>query len=161
FLLVGVPVKREGQVELDTRLTHDTLAPLIRKLFDESDRPGQRARRILESRAGEWKGDPKGASPGQGQGARQATDVARAKPAWKKTPLDEANLKTVENGLKGMRDLRSEEQDLLRASRNEQARRERNRRLLTRAAVTAAALFLGLGVFAGWQWYQARKARDK
>ena len=29
-----------------TRLSHDTLAPLVRRRFDESDRPGQRARRI-------------------------------------------------------------------------------------------------------------------
>lgn len=37
-----------------TRLAHDTLAPLVRKRFDESDKPGQRARGILENRTRSW-----------------------------------------------------------------------------------------------------------
>lgn len=38
------------QNRFDTRLAHDALAPLIRKRFLESDKPGQRAVRILESK---------------------------------------------------------------------------------------------------------------
>ena len=37
-----------------TRLAHDTLAPLVRDRFDSSDRPAQRARRILKNRAAGW-----------------------------------------------------------------------------------------------------------
>ncbi len=74
-----------GDTEADaraTRLSHDTLAPLVRQRFDESDRPGQRARRILEART-DWRGDRDG------------------------TPLDEADLDVVERGLAGMRALDS------------------------------------------------------
>ncbi|MFK7845833.1 MAG: hypothetical protein AB8G77_11055, partial [Rhodothermales bacterium] len=38
-----------------TRLAHDTLAPLIRQRHRESDRAGQRAERILQSRLPSWK----------------------------------------------------------------------------------------------------------
>lgn len=34
-----------------TRLAHDTLAPLVRREHERSNRPGQRARRVLEERA--------------------------------------------------------------------------------------------------------------
>jgi hypothetical protein len=60
-----------------TRLAHDTLAPLIRERFDRSSRPGQRACRILENRAVDWRSEPFGAA------------------------LDDADLDTVENGLDG------------------------------------------------------------
>ena len=40
-----------------TRLAHDTLAPLVRRDYDQSTLPGQQARRILESRAIDWQGE--------------------------------------------------------------------------------------------------------
>ena len=47
-----------------TRLSHDTLAPLVRQRFATSDRPGQRARRILENRSVDWQDDKQGDSSG-------------------------------------------------------------------------------------------------
>ena len=38
-----------------TRLAHDLLAPLVQRRFRLSGAPGQRARRLLENRAPEWR----------------------------------------------------------------------------------------------------------
>jgi len=46
-----------------TRLSHDILAPLVRQYFTASEKPGQRARRILESRAVDWQKDGKEGLP--------------------------------------------------------------------------------------------------
>lgn len=51
--LLADPSKNQPYQPPASRLTHDTLAPHVRRRFDESDAPGQRARRILESRAHE------------------------------------------------------------------------------------------------------------
>lgn len=53
YLLVD-PFKNVHGQPPASRLTHDTLAPHVRKRYDESDAPGQRARRILENRAVDW-----------------------------------------------------------------------------------------------------------
>ncbi len=82
-----------------TRLTHDTLAPLVRKLYDESDKPGQRASRVLSLKLSVY-------------GAGTAL-------------LDDADLKTVDDGRSGMRQLTDEEESLIARSREEQASRER------------------------------------
>jgi WD40 repeat protein len=79
----------------NTRLAHDTLAPLVKQRFDESDRPGQRARRILESRARDW--------------ANGRTESI----------LSEADLQTVETGKIGMRAWTHSEKQLVEASRTE------------------------------------------
>lgn len=75
-----------------SRLAHDTLAPLVRQMFDQSRRPGQRARRILETRAVDWKNGKCG------------------------DPLDEADLSAVKKGASGMRALNDDEKRLLDAS---------------------------------------------
>ena len=89
-----------------TRLSHDTLAPLVRVRFDESDAPGQRARRILENRVVDWQGSKSG------------------------LPLDEADLALVEAGLAGMRGLTADEERLVTASREEWRRKEAERQRL-------------------------------
>jgi WD40 repeat protein len=86
-----------------TRLSHDTLAPLVRKLFDHSDKPGQRAKRILENRAVEWADGMVG------------------------TPLDERDLEVVERGEMGMRASRADEVRMLEVSRDERKNREEER----------------------------------
>lgn len=48
---VQLPTARGTDAVKGTRLVHDTLGPIVRQRFEESDRPGQRARRVLESRA--------------------------------------------------------------------------------------------------------------
>jgi len=85
------------------RLTHDTLAPLIRERFRVSTAPAQRARRLLESRAPDWKG--------------QHTDPV----------LDRLDLRFVEEGLPWMRaavkDEQRDEPGLIEASRQAEKHR--------------------------------------
>ncbi len=57
---VAGPAQHPVEESQATRLAHDTLAPLVRRRFDESDRPGQLARRVLENRAVEWKDGAEG-----------------------------------------------------------------------------------------------------
>ncbi|TWU10143.1 nSTAND1 domain-containing NTPase [Allorhodopirellula heiligendammensis] len=82
-----------------TRLAHDTIAPLVRQRFEQSDKPGQRARRILDARV------------------RECTDGRRL------TPLDLTDLKTVEDGQQGTQKWSSQEEQLVRSSRAVRARR--------------------------------------
>ncbi|WP_395752939.1 CHAT domain-containing protein [Prosthecobacter sp.] len=48
--LLVQPAGATDTVQRVTRLSHDSLAPLVREAFDKSELPGQRARRILETR---------------------------------------------------------------------------------------------------------------
>ncbi|WP_058187257.1 nSTAND1 domain-containing NTPase [Terracidiphilus gabretensis] len=81
-----------------TALTHDTLAPLIRRDFALSELPGARARRLLENRGREWSGGRKG------------------------IVLDRADLRTVTRGLPHMRAVTPDEQRLIGHSRTARRR---------------------------------------
>ena len=116
-----------------TRLAHDTLAPLVRRRFEVSDLPGQRASRILQQRAVEWSGGKEG------------------------PPLDDADLTTVEEGAGGMRAWISDERRLVERSRAERTRRRRRERNLRWAAVAAVLVILAAAGLAGWQSLRARK----
>ncbi len=117
YLLVGSEVKDEGGTELPaTRLAHDTLAPLIRQRYKDSDRPGQRAERVLQSRVTDWRNGREGAA------------------------LDEAGLAEVEQGLPGMRSWNETESRLVAAS--QQARQRR--RMQQYALYGAGVLVIGI-----------------
>ncbi len=120
-----------------TRLAHDTLAPLVRRRFEISDLPGQRALRIAQQRAVEWAGGKEG------------------------RPLDEVDLAIVEQGSSGMRAWIADEQKLVAASRRERAGRVRRRRTLRIGAAAAAAGIALAAVFAFWQWSAALEAKQK
>jgi hypothetical protein len=126
--LLTDPAANQPEREPASRLAHDTLAPLVRARFDESDLPGQRARRILESRAVDWQEGKEGA------------------------PLDDADLAQVEAGAEGMRARSADETRLVEASidaregraaeraeaqRREQAAREEKAAAEARAAQAA------------------------
>ena len=129
FLLVDPAGDRERD-DSATRLTHDTLAPLIRVRYDQSDRPGQRARRIVESRGQEWTDDEDGA------------------------PLDAVDLAVVEQGLKGMRALEPREERLIAVSRDRRRRAERNRFVLRVAFAATFTAIVGLLI---WSSYLLRE----
>ncbi len=97
--LLADPAERGAKHSSASRLSHDALAPLVLERFNASDRPGQRARHILQGRAGEWEGGLKG------------------------TPLDETDLALVERGESGMRSMSSAEGHLVQASRRKYFRR--------------------------------------
>jgi WD40 repeat protein len=102
YLLISTQGRAESSAPsaTATRLAHDTLAPVVRKQFVESTAPGQRARRLLESRAREWN---------DGECSH---------------PLDAADLATVESGASGMRAWSDDETRLVEASRKAEERRE-------------------------------------
>lgn len=148
YLLLDITTTRPGDEGRNrtrqTRLAHDTLAPLIRERYDKSPRPGQRACRILENRAVDWRAEPYGAT------------------------LDDADLAMVRNGADGMRDRSEAERRLVEASVREQAKREevmrqrertrlRNRRIIR----SLGAALVILGMFAAFWGYRASQQADQ
>ena len=131
-LLAVTVVHKKASIQT-TRVMHDTLAPLIRERFDASDKPGQRARRILDNRSRQWYEGKKGPI------------------------LEEADLNTVEIGLHGTRDLNEQETRLVQASRTARARRRRNARAWRISGIVAVALILASGGTAGVLWRIAER----
>ncbi|MCP4695894.1 MAG: CHAT domain-containing protein [Gammaproteobacteria bacterium] len=123
--LLSEAVSKQRRQEAVSRLAHDTLAPLVRKRFEESDKPGQRARRALENRAVDWQDGKTGA------------------------PLEEQNLALAEQGQSGMRVWTKDEERLLVNSRTARDRRARNRKVW-RATGMAAVLLIAVLAFFGW-----------
>ncbi len=119
-----------------TRLAHDTLAPLVRRRFESSDLPGQRAQRIL-LRAEEWREGRIG------------------------EVLGELDLARVEEGRDGMRVRTEDEARLVATSRLQVERRRHQRRLLQLTAVAAVAVILGAALLFLWQRQQAHTAEER
>ncbi|MGZ0167242.1 MAG: hypothetical protein ACKVII_25245, partial [Planctomycetales bacterium] len=130
--LLTVAASAKQQSTRTTRLAHDTLAPLVREQFDVSDKPGQRARRILDNRAVDWVNDKIG------------------------TPLDEADLAIVEQGTQGTRVLSPTEQRLLVASRELSAKLNRTRLIIKIATVVGVAIITITASIAMWQRSEAK-----
>lgn len=122
-----------------TRLAHDTLAPIVRERFNKSQHPGQRARRILESRAVDWLGDKTG------------------------TSLDDPDLALVESGASGMRARTPEEERLVAVSRQQQQRRIQEQAARRRRQFLLGGGFIGFLLAAiigtSWLWRGAERAR--
>lgn len=136
FYLLVDPAKNQPDQPPVSRLAHDTLAPLVRKRFDESDKPGQRARRILESRTLDC-----------GDG-----------PAC--TPLDDVDLAAVEGGMAGMRAWKPAEERLVQKSRNARGWR-RLQRIVARTL--AVGFFLLVGILASrpiQNWILVQQAKS-
>lgn len=100
YLLSGVGTDKVS-------LAHDTLAPIIQQEIRQSNRPGQRALRILENKAADYKRNPN------------------------ETIIEEDDLALVESGEAGMRKWTLQETTLVTKSRERrdqlQAERSRNR----------------------------------
>ncbi len=116
-----------------TSLGHDTLAPLIAREFQRSDRRGQRAARIIISKAVDFEKD-------------------------EKNLIDPADLRIVENGLTGMRILNEVEERLLALSK-----KRRNRLRQIRRLIQAAFGFLFILITASlfYAQYESRVAREQ
>jgi len=127
----------------ETSLVHDALAPLVQEKHRASPAPAQRARRLLENSAGEWKDKDKTG-----------------------TPLASADLALVEEGLPWIRSPEEHEWRLIQASReaekqrvdkeNKQKAREQSlTRWRNRLAIAAGVGLVVASVFAviarlGW-----------
>ena len=123
-LYLLVDLTSDGRSELSgTRLSHDTLAPLVRARFESSDRPGQRARRVLDNRMSDWSTEKQGA------------------------PLSERDLQIVEQGLNGSRSLTDLEMKLLEFSRKERANQLRLRNFIKLSGGIAIVVIFALIAF--------------
>ncbi|MEO0639290.1 MAG: hypothetical protein AAFY70_06175, partial [Bacteroidota bacterium] len=109
-----------------TRLAHDTLAPLVRKEFQTSERPGQRASLILENKLLAYEQDPD-------------------------TLLDPSDLALVEEGEHGMAAWKGNTLKIIESSRKYREKLQRNRRI-TRMGFGAFGLVL---VIMGLFYYQS------
>jgi hypothetical protein len=130
-----------------TMLAHDTLAPIVEMEFNESDKPAQRAARVLAAKMMEVKALQK--QSGQANGNHAAAESVY---------LDEADLALVEQGRHYMRSLLPEEEALIARSQARRAERQRERRRNRMIQIGAlVALILGVVAFALYQ----RQARQK
>jgi hypothetical protein len=121
----------DGKVHRSSRLLHDTLAPLIRARHEESDLPGQRARRILDNRVVDWLDGKAG------------------------IPLDAKDLKEVEAALEGTRSWSADEQRLVTASREQRSSNRRWSRIFKALGVAAVVTIAVAGSMAYFQWGEA------
>lgn len=138
YLLVDPAKNQPGQPPA-SRLTHDTLAPHVRKRFDESEAPGQRARRIMESRVVLWKNGNNG-------------------PA-----LDGSDLAVVEAGSRGMRgwDIQKGEVHLIEMSRLARRRRRIGQVIVVAVVVSFLILISNSGFGALSDWRRQRIAQTQ
>lgn len=117
-------------------LAHDTLAPVIQKELNESDKPGQRAARILMSKMIDYQLHPE------------------------RTYIDEGDLALVEEGAAGMRMWTPQEQELIDKSQQRRlsllAERKRNRNL-KRILISVISLLILLASAGGTLWWQSKK----
>lgn len=117
-----------------TSLTHDTLAPVVNNEYNSSDKPGQRAARILNSKMADF--DENGSV------------------VW----LDEADLAIVEAGNWGMRMLSAKEEQLLEASRHKRRQRQRLRKQLWAGGIV---MLLGIVASAIFAFVKMREAKTQ
>ncbi|MCB1808574.1 MAG: hypothetical protein KDJ99_26500, partial [Candidatus Competibacteraceae bacterium] len=115
-----------------SRLSHDTLAPLIQRRYEQSDKPGQQARRILEARLQEQAHNPD-------------------------TLLPEEDLVIVAAGQAGMRAWSESEQDLVQRSRELQLKRQRQKKRWQWAGIAAIVLITVVSLVATGLWQRAEQ----
>jgi len=147
------------------RLAHDTLAPLVRELYEASPAPGPQARRILEARVVKSQRDD--SWPPLGAPDPTVKEKTHNQPPLNKpnervaeklhTPplLSDADLAIVEEGKKGMRDWKKDEIRLVKVSREHRQARRCQRRALWVGGVAALALIVTGGILAVVQWRRA------
>ncbi len=116
-----------------TVLIHDTLAPVVIREFNESDRAGQHASRLLT--------------------AKQPDSTEETQEIW----LDIPDLKAVEKGMTGMRDLTEIERKILvRSQKRRNRKRTEKYSLWTVLGLLAGAVFV-LAILFNFQRDKARK----
>ncbi len=125
YLLMDAGTSRTG-------LAHDTLAPLVKQRFKNSDKMGQRASLILENKVRNYE-----------------IDVDSL--------LDKEDLTVVEQGTAGMRLWTAKEAELIRKSQAKRARERQKNKLIRIASVFALAIILGTAVFAFFEREKAEK----
>jgi uncharacterized protein with WD repeat len=125
----------DTQQKDETSLAHDTLAPVVIREYSESDKPGQRAARILASKIEDFK-----------------KEVS-------KTSLDENDLEIVEQGKNGMRIFGDDEKKLLKMSRERRTKRAKEKKRIRQIGIALITIIIITAIFALWQWKTASEER--
>jgi WD40 repeat protein len=112
------------QGESETSLIHDTLAPIVIKEYNASEKPGQRASRIIAARIEDFKENPN--------------------EVW----LNEIDLGIIERGKKGMRILSSKEEELVEKSRTRIAG-DKFIKIIFKIIILVLSTLIAL---VAWQW---------
>lgn len=115
-----------------TTLAHDTIAPLIQMEFRHSDRPGQRATRILENKA---------------------TALERDEES---TTLDFEDLELVEYGKAGMRFWVRKEQSLIDRSKARKEKYIRTQKNIKKLSIAAVVIIFVIAAFGTIQWQRSK-----
>jgi hypothetical protein len=113
-----------------TSLPHDTLAPIVMREYNRSDKLGQRSTRILDAKRPDF---------------IRALQVNETK----KVRLDDNDLEVVTGGILGMRALEDTEKTLLQISIEEREKRLKLKRILVRGGITAGLFMLFLAIISG------------
>lgn len=114
-------------------LAHDTLAPIVRREIQYSDKPGQRALRILSSKMIDFQRNPE------------------------KTFIDEEDLFLVEEGASGMRIWTTKEKALIEKSRKRRAKLEGERRRNKNLKAVGVTIISILLIISSFLWRQSAK----
>jgi WD40 repeat protein len=131
FILVETPASDGNQAANELSFSHDILAPVIREMHDLSDRPVQRANRILKNKLIDW-------SSGN-----------------KKNLLDAGDLAVVESAQQWLPNYFANEQELI--SLSDKQRKKLNKSRLNKqimAGLFVAFLILSI-ISIGFLWRQA------
>ncbi len=123
-------IQPENSQQPHTRLAHDTLAPLIRQAFEQSEKAGQRARRILDNRRADWLHQLHNGKNKKKSNQHHAL-------------LDQHDLAQVINGKDGTRHWDEQEASLIRQSQRAVQKAQRRRRIWQGVGVIALGLIIG------------------
>lgn len=118
--------------ELST-LAHDTLAPIVQREIQQSDKPGQRAFRILSSKVLDYQLNPS------------------------TTFIDEEDLALVEQGANGMRLWTRMEEELVEKSRHRRAKLEQERKRNRQLKIAGVLIISLLLIMTSFLWRQSEK----
>jgi len=118
----------DGQRENETSLAHDTLAPVVIDEYNDSNRPAQRASRILAAKIEDFK--------------KNRNEIY----------LDEVDLEIVKDGKKWMRAWDQDEEQLVEKSLDLKKEREKEKKRHKNIRIVLVILIFIFAVFAVIQW---------
>ncbi len=155
YLLIQPDFGNNEEPEPASRLAHDSLAIHIHTLYESSDAPGQRARRILEQRVQEWTRNDQivkqitpvqknhQETPPEHMATRHFADTFNNK----YDPLSIVALEVIRQGKAGMRAWTPREVQIIKASRA--------RRMIHFVSTAVVLLVLSVGfMFYRLDWYR-------
>ena len=138
----------DGAQPVQVSLTHDTVAPVVRRLFRESPRDGQRARRLLTGFVDAY-------AEGSTDTGAESGAILRLRPG---------DLEILERGRPGMRLLTEVEQKIIAVNRlsldEEAAQAERARRGRRRLRYITAGVVLLIAAIGGYSVVESMNRRD-